>query len=215
MKLLIYSIFLGSALLPSASNAEYAQRFFWSADNEEYGSACTPEAFFFLNRKNDGSMTLENNCHAQAADGREGSWCWSNGGFVVDLDDESINFPRQEIGCEGDIDMSWPDGGDGFESCRCSAVQYESSDGSAFEGYCTPQAYIIKDTEKSDVLTLDTNCTASLGDGSEGSWCHANGGFVAEIGGETFGFPRQSPQCNGTTEVEWIGGELSSDQCGC
>jgi len=56
---------------------------------------------------------LGTSCDAEREGWSTGTWCWANGGFVLEFDEYRIGFPRQELICPEDgfaLD---------FLGCRC------------------------------------------------------------------------------------------------
>ena len=47
-------------------------------------------------------LYLGKNCDAFNQAMGSGSWCWANGGFVADLENGRVGFPRQELFCPRD-----------------------------------------------------------------------------------------------------------------
>ena len=56
-------------------------------------------------------LYLGKSCDALHGEHGAGKWCWANGGFVAELADDRVNFPRQELVCDPAPDFA--------ESCRC------------------------------------------------------------------------------------------------
>lgn len=54
---------------------------------------------------------LNRNCAAYSKYLGAGKWCWANGGFVIELAESRIGFPRQELVCQGDNNLGI--------NCRC------------------------------------------------------------------------------------------------
>ena len=50
------------------------------------------------------TLFLGRSCDAYLKPFGYGSWCWGNGGFVAEFDEDRIGFPRQELWCERERD---------------------------------------------------------------------------------------------------------------
>lgn len=97
------------------------------ADGHEYDLTCTDDGYQLTSKypvsRTVGSgagtryiteretLYLGRSCDAYLKPYGYGSWCWANGGFVAEFDEERIGFPRQELWCEPERDFDL--------NCRC------------------------------------------------------------------------------------------------
>lgn len=81
------------------------------------------------------------------------------------------------------------------------------SDGTAYDLGCTKDGYVLKSKRGSDVLYLGRSCDAFSKTHGKGTWCWANGGFVAELPSYRYGFPRQELRCPAAADYQ--------GSCGC
>ena len=71
---------------------------------------------------------LGRTCDAAVQQLGEGSWCWGNGGFMVELVDQTlgfdrdsfVGFPRQDLTCPLGQSIAWPNGSEDFQNCKCN-----------------------------------------------------------------------------------------------
>lgn len=53
------------------------------------------------------TLYLGKQCDAQHKIFGKGKWCWANGGFTAEFENQSIGFPRQELSCpNGEAEVS-------------------------------------------------------------------------------------------------------------
>jgi hypothetical protein len=83
-----------------------------------------------------------------------------------------------------------------FAVSPAAAQTYSTADGAEYELVCNTAGYVLTPFDRSLApLYLGKSCDAVAGEYS-GTWCWANGGFVADFGDLAVEFPRQELICN-------------------
>lgn len=93
-----------------------------------------------------------------------------------------------------------------------SALGYVSSDGHEYNSACNANGYVLtslypvaravgygastEHVSGIETLYLGKSCDAYTKGFGSGTWCWANGGFLADFGGLSVGFPRQELFCS-------------------
>ena len=95
-----------AALLIAVATTSQAATY-TSSDGRDFEAACNQNGFVLTSSpdaRGTDTIYLGKGCDAQSATLGSGTWCWANGGFLVDFKDTSIGFPRQELHCSGAVE---------------------------------------------------------------------------------------------------------------
>lgn len=133
--------------LLSAGNFVQAEVIRYSTEGHSYAVTCNESGYVLKSEnpiarmdrfaKNGASQVfvretetiyLGRSCDASAHQLGDGAWCWANGGFTADLVDRTlgfdrnsfVGFPRQDLDCPEGQNISWPNGTEDFQNCRCN-----------------------------------------------------------------------------------------------
>ena len=91
--------------------APAAAQDYTDADGIRYTLNCSADGYVLAPENSGTVLYLGKSCDALHGEHGAGKWCWANGGFVAELADDRVNFPRQELVCDPAPDFA--------ESCRC------------------------------------------------------------------------------------------------
>lgn len=110
----IFLISITAAFAGSISSA-VSEEFDYVGDNHSWSLLCNQSGYvmrsqFPVSRFHEAganskisneieTLYLGRSCDAKHSVLVAGSWCWANGGFVVELERQRIGFPRQELQC--------------------------------------------------------------------------------------------------------------------
>jgi len=78
-----------------------------SSNGDKYIMTCNEDGYILSPRHStkkltsvDAAINLKSSCVAHSKDLGSGSWCWANGGFLIEFINSKIGFPRQELYCK-------------------------------------------------------------------------------------------------------------------
>lgn len=121
----IFALALASiVLLPFGAKA---QDYDYVSDNHSWSLSCNQSGFVLRSQypvtrfheagaassvtRQKETLYLGRSCDASSTVLGEGKWCWANGGFFAEFDQNRMGFPRQELVC--------PNSQDDFSGCSC------------------------------------------------------------------------------------------------
>jgi hypothetical protein len=79
--------------------------------NEVFMMECNSSGFILTSRQSGEKLYLGKSCDAFHTRMGAGTWCWANGGFVAELANGRVGFPRQETYCPTNDNLG--------VNCRC------------------------------------------------------------------------------------------------